>query len=424
MLKKNLLLFFLLLSVFGPIIYTKLNLRLDQCFIYSTFIFLVINFPKRTFVFSKNLLVFTSPFIFIAFYSLVISIININLTSINNILSGFENFIQPAVLFIILNFLFLHQNKSEIIKNLHFIFNVLILLLCLNSLFMIFSIYYDSSSIYNLFKPSQSIVKNTTHLVRQSGVFDQPVESGLIYSTTLILWLYLFALKSRFKTSKSIFEMTKLFLIFSGGLISISKTFLFVGSTFFFIICLYFYKSKKYIIEFATIFSFSIFFLLTIAPWPGRSMLLGYFTPKSYSPETAVNILSGSRYNINLSSGHGFAVQSGILDNARVIYHKYFFGQGFTKSMALDNGLLEFFSSAGLLGLLSFSYLIFLIFFIAWRLHLVDKNMSIYIFAICILLTIANLGSPVFTLNRVSIPIWITFFTISTFLDKLDSEIK
>ncbi len=341
-----------------------------------------------------------------------------------NILSGFENFIQPAVLFLILNFLYLQQNKSEISKNLHLIFDTLILLLCLNSLFMILSIYYDYSSIYNLFKPSQSFVRNTTHLVRQSGIFDQPVESGLIYSLVLILWLYLFALKSKIKTSMSIFEMTKLFLIISGGLISISKTFLFVGSSLFFMMCFFFYEPKRNILQFAAIFSFSIFFLLSFAPWPGRSMFLGYFTPKNYTQDSTISILSGSRYNLNSSSDTEVTFQSGVFDNFAEIFYKHFFGQGITKSMSLDNGLLEFYSCAGLFGLLSFFYLISLIFYVTWRLHLVDKKMSIYIFAICVLIVVANLGSPVFTLNRVSIPIWITFFTISTYLDKMDSENK
>lgn len=423
-LKKSSLLFFLLLSAFGPIIVPKLNLRLDQFFIYSSFIFLIIKFQKSIFAFNRNLLHFTSPFIFMAIYSLIISIINLDLTSIKNILSGFENFIQPAVLFLILNFLYLQQNKSEIIKNLHLILNALILLLCLNSLFMILSIYCDFSSIYNLFKPSQSFVKNTTQLVRQSGIFDQPVESGFIYSIALIIWLYLFALISKIKTSRSIFEMTKLFLIVSGGLISISKTFLFVGSFLFFIICFFCYKPKKNILQFAAIFSFSIFFLLSFVPWPGTSMFLGYFTPRNYTQNSTVTILSGSRYNLNMSSDTEITIQSGIFDNFAEIYSKYFFGQGITKSMAFDNGLLEFFSCAGLFGLLSFFYLISLIFYVTWRLHLVDKKMSIYMFAICVLIVVANLGSPVFTFNRVSIPIWITFFTISTYLDKMDSENK
>lgn len=423
-LKKIPLLFFLLLSAFGPIIVQKLNLRLDQFFIYSSFIFLIIKSPKSTFAFNRNLLLFTTPFVFMAIYSTVISIINLDQTSIKNILSGLENFIQPAVLFLILNFLYLQQNKSEIIKNLHLIFDTLVLLLCLNSLFMILSVYYDYSNIYNLFKPNQAFVKDTTHLVRQSGIFDQPVESGLIYSIALILWLYLSALKYKIKTSVSIFEMTKLFLIVSGGLISISKTFLFVGSPLFFLMCLFFSKSKGKILQFAAIFSFSIFFLLSVAPWPGSSMFLGYFTPKNYTTDSALSILSGSRYNLSASSGNGITFQSGILDNSVDIYQKHFFGKGITKYMALDNGLLEFFSYAGLLGVLSFLYLIFLIFFTTRRLHHIDKKMAIYIFAISVLIVVANLGSPVFTMNRVSIPIWITFFTISTYLDKLDSEIK
>lgn len=424
--KKIYLSFFLLLSAFGPIIVQKLNLRFDQFFIYSSFIFLIIKFPKSTFTLNKNVLLFTSPFFLVAIYSLAISSLNIDQRSIKSILSGFENFIQPAVLFLLLNFFYFQLNKSEIIKNLHLIFETLVLLLCLHSLFMILSVYYDYSNFYNLFKPSQSFVKNTTHLVRHSGVFDQPVESGLIYSMALILWLYLFTLKHKIKikTSVSIFEMTKLFLIVSGGLISISKTFLFVGSPLFFIICLFFYKPKEEILQFAAIFSFSIFFLLSLASWPGSSMFLGYFTPKNYSLDTTISILSGSRYNLIMSSDNVTTLQSSVLDNFINIYQKHFFGEGITKYMAFDNGLLEFFSYAGLLGILSFFYLLFLIFYTTWRLHLVDKKMAIYILAISVLIVIANLGSPVFTLNRVSIPIWIIFFTISTYLDKLDLESK
>ena len=218
--------------------------------------------------------------------------------------------------------------------------------------------------------------------------------------------------------------MSKLFLIVSGGFISISKTFLFVGSPLFFMLCLLACKLKRNLLRFAAIFYFSIFFLLSFAPWPGSSMFLGYFTLKNYTQDTALSIVSGSRYELNITSNNEVALKSGVLNNFTNIYDNHFFGNGIKKSMAFDNGLLEFFSYAGIFGLLSFFYLIFLIFYITWRLHLVDKKMSIYIFAICILMVVANLGSPVFTLNRVSIPIWIMFFTISTYLDKLNSEIK
>ncbi|EMF0159430.1 hypothetical protein OPR95_001757, partial [Enterococcus hirae] len=155
---------------------------------------------------------------------LLITAVNSNETA--NFLRGIKNLGEPLMILS----LFMFVRKSDLTNDNSELLSVfsktLITMLVINSIWIFLTMFRDLSVINIYFwGDGDSVAARALTNGRYSGIFNQPVESGTIYSIGIFCWYYL----SRRKNNIKSFDMITLILLIVGGTMSVSKIFLFIG---------------------------------------------------------------------------------------------------------------------------------------------------------------------------------------------------
>ena len=174
----------------------------------------------------------------VPFWMLIATIQNFNLDNTYKLMSAMENFIQPVALVIIIFFVAKPLNRLERLSLLRIASITIILMLCLNSILSILTIFYDTWPFLQYFTMAGKYLENSIGNVevihvsqlstsggRYSGVFSQPAEAGLAYSIAIIVWVYLATTCKRITS----IGWLSLGIIIIGGSLTISKTFILGG---------------------------------------------------------------------------------------------------------------------------------------------------------------------------------------------------
>lgn len=399
-LKKSSLLYLVILSAFGPYIFPSVGIRLDQLIIYGLFLFLLLSnnlkFPRDNLSLSIIFLLF-ALFLFPFFSAIKPTYVIAN----SLLLAQIENYLQPAIIFLIF-FSLLPSNKKEIEEVLQFGLELILWLLSFNTILSIYIFFNPDTALIQIFTGSKiigdfggysdvTLAELNLTAGKFAGVFNQTFIVGFVYSLGLLIWSYLYKNVKEQNLKKIIF----LIFILIGGIMSFSKVFMVIGAPLF----LLFIGFKRALILFFTIFAlFSIMLLNN----PQLIELISNYEGLKYVYRLLTGF-SGNFLNIFTSGriGSDSAIIEGII---LVLNTKPLFGFGYGSIETSDLSFYEIISLGGLMGLLAYTFLLFILLIPVYKLKsLRDKYFYILFFLLTI---ISSLAAPIFTANRVSILIW------------------
>lgn len=389
--------YLLIVSAFG--FYIGAGLRIEHVLLYpSAALFLLVAFTKRRNIIAGSFLVF-GLWLFSVLIMTFATIGNYEeQTAITKIFADAESFIQPLAVMVLFLFVPFLSNQEDMSGKLQKASILLMFMLFLNTMFSVVSIFIDTTRIGNLFWSSGGEVTVASLAMtngRYSGIFNQPMEAGIMYSIGLLAWLYIVEKRGNF-------DLILIFLLLSmiaGGTLTVSKVFLF-GGLFLFGIGVMLSKSirRKF---FKLMFWFSIFgyaaYHFLLKDWLGLDYLLRFFG----STENIIRLITAGRY------GGSNAQQANYFKE--VWETSPFYGNGFGVTPIYDSGFFSFFATGGIISLTT--YILLLLFFFVLGLKFLLRNgfnseTKLFI-GLIILIAGASIGSPILTLNRVSLVLWI-----------------
>jgi hypothetical protein len=376
---KPLALYFILIASMGPYVYKNFGIRTDHVIVYSIFLLFLIKNKKISLASLQIfiLLIIGSILPLVGEYLMDFE------SNIFQILSGMDNHIIFAITFYITSTIFIKENSQDMFYKITLFY---INILCINSLITLISSVVDISEYLNIFHNTtienidygiESVSMASSKMNRFSGIFDQPLESGFAYSLGLISLIYIF---KKMNLPSFQFYMYVLLLVM-GGILSISKVFIYGGL----LLAVIFYL----------ILIKNLFLLIYIsAPIIILSTLLlinsgGYdFFDRLLNVDNLFENLIFGRYDS----------ESDILANSYLIFHNnLFFGIGYSGRSIFDSGFYQYFYQGGLLQILLQMFILF--YFLKLALY-VKKDLFLYIFIIFILQLLTLLGGPTILANR------------------------
>lgn len=395
--------FLIILASFGPYVIESLGLRTDHFAIYGLFVLLIPWFLLMKPVLVKNSFIILAIWGSVFLFALIRTFFDMETRNIFKVLAAIESFFQPIAILIILSLTTSRLKQTEIEKE-HKIkkaSQIIINLLCINTVWIIVGFAIDTSSINQYFWGSaHSVASNAAEMGRYSGIFNQPAESGMIYSVGLLVWIYI-----NEKAPKITFKQNiSLILLLLGGVVSVSKIFLFGGTILFILYILFFGKRiRKQIIKllfFLGVIGYGVILYLNNT-WNGVNYLFRF----TNSNQNLLYLLSAGRFGntgVNTTSQ-----QSNLFSH---VWNTHpLIGNGFGIDTVFDTAFYHFFGTAGLFGLIFYIILIFSFLFIALvQLPRKTNKTEVRLFLFLILLIIGgSFGVPVLVLNRVSAVIWV-----------------
>ncbi len=412
------LLFTLFISVFGPYLFGPI--RTDQIVIYSAFIYLLLLNPSIRFNTGSAIFLFFlgSLFTWTLFSSLIQ---NVNIFSyINEI----ENTIQPTVVLLISFILLSKLDQNQKKELFEFILKLIVVLFSIHTILIVYSIVTFDISFLAPFHSSfvdevrGTVASRALSNFRFSGIFNQPLESGLGYSIAMYSWYYC---SDQFRSE--FLKYTFLILLIIGGIASVSKIFIFF---IFLLITVLIFKrlikiiesysiNKKFIIgSFSSLAMLPLIYgVVLLIEWEGLGRLLRVLSfLQADDIAGMITLLTGGRFTGGGESG------TIILHFKELLHYSPILGNGFAKIPIVDNAFLEMMAYGGLVLLLI--YVLF-IFFLANKSIVISKtkiSIELRYFYLLLVILIAGFGAPVFTMNRVSI----LLIVVLAFLFHLDKK--
>lgn len=381
----------LIVSAFG--IYIGFGLRVEHLILYpSVLLFLLISILTDKKII-KNYFSIFGMWVVIVITGIIVTLLSYSGTSISSIFADIESFLQPLALIALFMF---SVAKPEPVSKIQRVSNVLIFMLSLNTIFIFISMFSDISNIGSYFwGGEESVAQNAMGNGRYSGIFNQPMEAGVMYSVGLLAWLYL-SEKIEISKLKYIFG---LYLMIFGGLITVSKVFLFGGLGLFFI-GVFFNKKMRKLIFLLTFWSvllgYTAYYSL-FKTWTGLEYLFRFFG----SNENFLYLITAGRFGGDNSQQSSYF--------KKVWDQSPFYGKGFGVTETYDSGFFQVFAIGGSVNLVI--YLVILISLLLMGFMFLKQNNfkseSKLFISLVILIIASNFGSPTLTLNRVSIVIWV-----------------
>lgn len=386
----------LIVSAFG--IYIGFGIRVDQLILYpSSVLFFLISALTKQKILKKYFNIFIL-WLFIVVVGLIVTIVTYSDGEIFKIIGDTESFVQPLALMVLFMFLTIKPSELNVSNQLQRAGKVLIVMLSLNTVFIFVSLFTDITRIGLYFwggTEDLSVAARAMTNGRFSGIFNQPMEAGVMYSIGLLIWLYL-SEKIRITKLRYIIGLC---LIVIGGLITVSKVFLFGGLPLFFIGLLFNKKKSRMIfsLTFWLIMLGYIANLFLIKTWSGYDYLLRF----SNSNENFIQLITAGRYGGQDSE---LSIYFSEVWHSSPIY-----GRGFGVTHTYDSGYFRVFAVGGSIDLIV--YLVILLGFIVFGLKFLRQNRfksESKLFVMLVILIIgSDFGSPTLTLHRITIVLWI-----------------
>lgn len=222
---------------------------------------------------------------------------------------------------------------------------------------------------------------------RFSGIFNQPLEAGVFYSTALLALVYCW---KREELNRAILAIL-LVLILAGGFLSLSKNFMVVGVLTAIGLAVWMRVIPLWlVVAIATPIAIAVPpLVIEYNPDYVDSLLALYYTGGLFSALTA------GRF--------------GQEDSQVVLLFKSLFevgdwplGRGLGSHLPLDSGFLEFFYQGGLFALGGFVIAMLMLLIYGWRER--ETDVGRLMVAVIFFILGASLGGPAFTANRANVP--------------------
>lgn len=232
-----------------------------------------------------------------------------------------------------------------------------------------------------------SVADLAGQLGRFSGVFNQPAEAGLAYSVAAVCAVYAFAHRPAIRSAA-------LLLIALGGVLCVSKTFIFVGAPV--AIWMLLRGGVAKILSLLVLAGVGTWVVVAgpLSGWEGRGYFLRLFSVEGGG---LLNLLSAGRFG-NDSSLH---------DVSRVILETSPLAGTGVGGLATpyDNGWIEALVVAGVIGVVLYTATVGCLALAALRLPVGERT---YAVALTVVLVGASLGLPALTANRSGVLLWLT----------------
>ncbi|WP_221091156.1 hypothetical protein [Deinococcus aquaedulcis] len=300
-----------------------------------------------------------------------------------------DNWIQPMLIVLIVH-RFQHQLASAS--------QAILIALTANVAVQLIQIYSGSPAWLKFWLPpgETSVASLSIENGRYSGVFNQPLETGVAYVAGITLLMR--AIVTRKDTFWTWACMIPLLI---GGTLSVSKVFVLGVPIVVFLTILFEMSRRGFFLTLRQWLAISVFTVImgaaawTVAgKWAGTDYLLRLFQSQS-SGESALYLYTAGR----------FGGETLLLEQlAQTFRDEPLFGFGFRSFTAIDNGYFDAYAQAGIVGLILFIPVIFYLLVIG-----VSQFTKVYgrmIVTMSVFLFLANQGGPVLTVNRANILIW------------------
>ena len=388
---------------FGPYVLMGIGVRTEHILIYGLIPLALIVFPLRSWSVVRCKPVFRvwTALIFITIWTLAVTFLGgKDHAALSKVAAHLENYVQPIAIIIIFGSFVRPEGLEEARSLLRGACKCLIAFLIANSVIAVMSIFMDTQIFTHYFvgmpgDTGETVSALAATMGRFSGIFNQPIESGLTYSLGILAWSYL----SQLRDHDEIRDWFILFGLFVGGVLSVSKVFI-IGGTILF--CIYHCSH----IDWRRIFNWRLAFIglvliacgvFVASTWSGFKMLVLLFS----GPNKQTDFLT--LYTAYRFGGSGSTVAP-LFSQVKNI--SPLCGLGFAAFTTFDNGYAEFFVQGGLVGL---GVYLFILTTIGWSAlcHYYIIGEGRLLFYISLLLIGAGLGGPVLTINHFSTIVWV-----------------
>ncbi|NNM58241.1 MAG: glucose-6-phosphate isomerase [Legionellales bacterium] len=381
----------ILLSAILPYVYGKL--KIEHIVVYSSFL-ICIAFTiagVRRFQLEKKILGI-SALLFIAFaISLLANYFDKNNPHMGSFYGVLNNLLEAPVIFFVFSFIFPFLDDEQLYKALRFS----VYIAALTGLYAILTIFINLNWLTTFFlgQPIEnSLWAQVYSLGRYTGIFNQPMECGIFYSATIFSVFYLWVEK---KITWFPFVIT-VFLIATGGLLCLSKSFVLIASILG--ICFLFFYAKTLYERIAVILFGSLFFGILFLRLISQE---GYLNAYKDMFEQHGIIFAATAGRIAVG-GHSPHNSVGDLFS-QTLQNGFWTGFGMGSFVPLDNGFLQYFYQSGIFSLLCYLAVITIIFYIGIK--NIKKTEGVLLFLLSIFIFGASIGGPVLTLNRANVPL-------------------
>lgn len=315
----------------------------------------------------------------------------INNGAVSNLLVAFKSIGEPAM--VVSLFMFVRKDEEYCQNNdiLSWFSKCLIIMLCINATWAFISMIGDVTFINLYFWGGEdSVALRALTNGRYSGIFNQPMESGAIYSVGLFCWYYLVKLKNQIKMG----DLVKLIFLLFGGVLSVSKVFLFIGVPLFLLVMLI---NKTFYRHFIKILSWSVvsifLFLQLLVIWKGGDYLARFWAPS----QDLTSLVTAGRFGEDSQLATLF---KGVSE------HNLLIGGGYGFSDVYDSLYFYFFSIGGIIGLIFLGILLLTFFKQIRKQYKRNGNECVVFILLFCLIVAGGVGAPILTLNRVNILLW------------------
>lgn len=392
----------LLISAFGPLVVPALGLRLEHLVIYP-----LLALAALRVMLGKPLGMPTTLWSILYLWGgatvwmLAVTLTSEHAESPLAAVAGLENLVQPLALMVVLGGLFSRLKVGDLQEILEKAGQWTVMLLSLNAVLSIASIYVDTWPLMSWFirvDPSGSSVwSRAASMGRNLGVFNQPMEAGIAYTVGLVTWVHLVIERRRFGW----WLWGGAALLVTGGLLSVSKVFVLGGLPL--AIAYVFWcagvRLPGRLVRALLAAGGSTALLLSLGGWAGWDYLGRLFDRQLLSISGWVQLYTGGRFG---SQGSG--VQR-LFEEAWNEVWLSGFGLGATS--LLDNGFIEFFYQGGVVALILYICILLIIGLTALRAVLKNRPGAKLVSVTWVTVVGASIGAPVLTINRASIILWV-----------------
>jgi hypothetical protein len=397
----------LILSAFGPYLSLRLPIRTEHVYV---FLLMVIGTAKLLLQKgvgpnSREDAPFYILYVSIGVWTIFGTLMNIgNYDTFRKMISYFVNYLEPLAIVVCFMAFYRHEDLSFVKKSLFSTADLIILLLCVNTFFALASLVVNTYPLMKHFVGPADATGSTVWLRaiengRFTGIFDQPINSGISYSFGMLLWAYLVKKRKAIRAR----DVLALFLLFLGGTLSVSKAFILGGVPIFYI---YLFSQRRLVHTVARITPYlivaSVLMISLLAVWRGRDYLLRFLSPGS----DVIGFITGSRFGG--SSGTVTAMMTHVLQASPL------YGFGFGSTETLDSAYSEYLYQGGIVGLIL--YLCLLVWMgrsaLKWRKQSDEGMLLLFI----VIFTIgAGLGGPILDAGRFRVLYWSIFLLLTQY---------
>lgn len=398
----------LVVASFGPYVFPSLGLRSEHFLIYSMVLFAVplLVMRRRIIRLPQPLFRIIVLLLGITLWTLFVSVSGGHpVVSFYKYLSSIENYVQPiAVVLVVIAFsrFTACDDISRFFKNLCW---CLVFLLCLNSIIACCSVFWDMSNLMRPFVEScfggPSVWQLAEQMGRHSGIFNQPIENGLMYSLGLLALGY----SNRVSHNTGFIPGLSLAMLIMGGILSVSKVFIMGGILVFLFYWNPFGNLKKYF-KWRYILALimgGIFICVIFSFWKDRGYFFRLF--KIGRDTNLLELYTGGRF------GSQYNVPAETVDImarfVKVWQDDPLRGFGFGTISCFDNAYFEFFYQGGIIALIGYIVILAVYFWYSLLAFLNGYEEGRFLMALFTLVMGASFGAPVLTINRFSTVFWV-----------------